>query len=111
MGASSVNRSKEMNFRESQASKMAKHTAISRDRFAGGLLLGALAAGLAAAVLGAAGTASATCASINGVGNGNGCTSTATSFAVGLGPNTTANASGLFDGAVANGFSGTQGTL
>jgi hypothetical protein len=83
---------------------MGKHRAISTERRAGGLLLGAVASGaLAAAACGSAGTANATCASISGVGNGNGCTSAATSFAVGLGNNSTANAEGLFNGAVAVG--------
>jgi hypothetical protein len=58
---------------------------------------------MAAAALGVAGTASATCASISGIGDGGGCTSAPTSFAVGIGPNTTASAIGFFSGAVANG--------
>lgn len=41
--------------------------------------------------------------SVGGFNNGNGCTSTPTSVAVGLGPNTTASAQGLFNGAFANG--------
>ena len=86
---------------------MGKHTSISNNKLAGGLLLGAVASSLAAAALGGAGTAGATCASIGGVSSGTGCTSTATSFAVGIGPNTTATASGLFDGAVANGVTNT----
>jgi hypothetical protein len=47
------------------------------------------------------------------VGNSADCTSTPTSFAVGLGPNTTASATGLFSGAVANGVTntGTQFTV
>ena len=84
---------------------MAKHKAISRDRFGGGLLLGAVASGaLAVASLGSAGAADATCASISGVGNSADCQSTATSFAIGLGPNTIAKANGLFDGAIAIGI-------
>src|SRR5271167_1886601 len=91
---------------------MRQHRTISNNKLAGGVLLGAVASGLAAAALGGAGTANATCASISGIGNGNGCTSTPTSFAIGLGPNTTATASGLFDAAIANGLTntGTQNT-
>ncbi|MBV9514625.1 MAG: hypothetical protein JO280_11375 [Mycobacteriaceae bacterium] len=58
---------------------------ISKDRLAGGVVLGAVASGLAAAALSGAGTADATCAWFSGVGNGGGCTSTPTSFAIGLG--------------------------
>jgi hypothetical protein len=54
-----------------------------------------------------AATAGATCASISGIGNGNGCLSTPTSFAIGIGNNTTANAQGLFDSAISNGFTNT----
>jgi len=78
---------------------MSQFTAISKNKFAGGALLGAVASSLAAG----AGTAHATCASISGIGNGGGCTSTPTSFAIGIGPNTTASAQGLFTGAIAIG--------
>jgi len=83
---------------------MSKHNAISNDKLVGGVLLGAVASGLALTALSGAGTAGATCASISGVGNGGGCISTPTSFAIGLGPNTTATADGLFTGAIANGI-------
>jgi len=59
--------------------------------------------------LGSAGVANASCASISGISAGSSggstCTSTATSFAVGLGNGTDAAASGLFDGSVAIGGS------
>ena len=46
---------------------MGKHRSISNNKFAGGLLLGAVASGsLAVAALGGAGTASAGCVSISG---------------------------------------------
>jgi hypothetical protein len=72
------------------------------------LLVGALASGATAmAALSSAGVAYATCASINGVGAGAGCTSTPASFAVGLDNNSSASAQGLFDGAIAIGNTGT----
>src|SRR6516165_3059406 len=86
---------------------MSKDRDISIKKLAGGALLGAMSAGLAAAAMSGAGTADATCASISGIGNGNGCTSTPTSFAIGIGANTTANAQGLFDSAISNGFTNT----
>jgi hypothetical protein len=75
----------------------------SMDKLAGGVLLSALASGLAVGALGGAGTANATCASISGVNVGGGCTSSATSFSVALGKNATASAQGTFSGAVAIG--------
>jgi hypothetical protein len=90
---------------------MSQHRAKSKDKLAGDILLGAVASGLAAAALTCAGTASATCASISGIGNsttpGNFCTSTPTSFAVGLGNNVTAESNGLFSGAIAVGLTNT----
>ncbi|HUL98075.1 MAG TPA: hypothetical protein VLU24_01290, partial [Mycobacterium sp.] len=56
------------------------------------------------AAMSGAGTASATCASISGIGNSAECNSTPTSFAVGIGPNTFASANGLFTGAIAVGL-------
>jgi hypothetical protein len=81
----------------------------SQETLAGGVLLGAVASGLAAAALSGAGTATANCASISGIGNGPGagggsCSSGPGSFAVGIGPNTTASANGVFNGAVAYGL-------
>jgi hypothetical protein len=83
---------------------MGKHTAIKKDKLAGGVLLGAFASGaLAAASLSGAGAANATCASISGIGNGGGCTSTLGSAAIGLGPNATATTNGPFNTALAIG--------
>ena len=79
------------------------HKLIHRNKLVGGVLLGTIASGFAAAAIGSVGTASATCASISGIGNGNGCTSTPTSFAVGIGNGTQADAAGLFTGAIATG--------
>ena len=78
---------------------MGKHKATSK-RLAGGVVsLGAVASGLAAAAMSGAGTASATCASISGIGNSADCYSTPTSFAVGIGPNTFASANADFHSA------------
>jgi hypothetical protein len=77
---------------------MGRHRAISNNKLAGSVVVGAVASGLAITALSSAGTASATCASIDGMNNGGGCTSTPTSFAIGLGPNTTANATGCSTG-------------
>src|ERR1700730_687108 len=83
---------------------MGKHTASKKDKLAGGVLLGALASGaLAVASLSGAGAANATCASISGIGNGGGCTSTPGSAAIGLGPNATATTNGPFNTALAVG--------
>jgi len=83
---------------------------MARHKITGGVLLGAVASSLAAAALGGSGTASATCASISGLSAGSSggstCTSTPTSFAIGIGDNTTAIANGLFTGAVAVGDNG-----
>jgi hypothetical protein len=73
-------------------------------------MLGVAASGaLAIGALSTAGTAGATCASISGVGNGGGCTSSPGSFAVGLGNGTSATSTGLMSGAVANGLTNTTG--
>jgi hypothetical protein len=70
------------------------------------LLHSALAsAAMAMAALSSAGVAGATCAYINGAGAD--CTSTPTSFAVGLDSNSSASAQGLFDGAIAIGNTST----
>jgi len=82
---------------------MNQHTKFSRTKLAGGAMLATAAAATAAAALGGAGAANATCASISGIGAGSGCTSSPTSFAVGIGTNTVANAQGLFTGAIAFG--------
>ncbi len=70
------------------------------------LLHGVLACGaMAMAALSSAGVAGATCASINGAGAD--CTSTPTSFAVGLDGNSSASGQGSFDGAIAIGNTST----
>jgi hypothetical protein len=89
---------------------MAEHTAISRGRLAGGLLGAAASGAVAVAAVSGAGAANATCASISGVSSGTGCTSTATSFAIGIGNNTTADASGMFSSALAIGDNATAQT-
>ena len=71
------------------------------------MLLGAVASALAAAALGGAGTANATCASINGIGNGGDCTSTIGSAAFALGPNAKATAIGLGNSAIVIGAGST----
>lgn len=73
---------------------MTQHRAISRTKLAGGVVLGAVAFGLATTALGTAGSANATCASISGINNGHGCTSSPGSAAFGLGANATATADG-----------------
>ena len=85
---------------------MGKRTATSTEKIAGGVLLGAVASALAAGALVAAGSANATCASISGIGNGGGCTSTFGSAAVALGANATATADGPMNLAVAVGNPG-----
>jgi hypothetical protein len=86
---------------------MSQHGAISRGnhRFAGGLLLGALASGtLAVASLGSAGVANATCASFSGFHNSGGCETTDPGdIAIGLGPRTTVRASGGLNTSIAVG--------
>jgi hypothetical protein len=80
---------------------------ILRKKVIGGVLVSAVASGaLAVGAIGWAGSASATCVSIFGIGNGNGkgCTSSTFSLAVGLGPNTTADASGFLGAAIALGL-------
>ena len=87
---------------------MDKRRDISKDKLASGLLRGAvvsgLAAGLAAASLGGVPTANGTCIGISGINIGGGCFTTVGSFALGLGPNTTASAIGFLNGAVAIGL-------
>jgi hypothetical protein len=86
---------------------MGQHRAISKEKLAGGVLLGAVVSGLAAVAVSAAGSANATCASISGIGNSANCQSSLGAFAVGLGSNTFASSNGLFSGAVANGLTNT----
>ena len=88
---------------------MSERRTGSREKLAGGVLLSALASGLAATALGGAGTANASCASVGGVsvGRPGDCTSTPTSFSVGIGKNATASAQGRLNGAVAVGKNAT----
>ncbi|NTY61927.1 hypothetical protein [Mycolicibacterium sphagni] len=70
-----------------------------------GALGGAVvSATFAAATLGSAAPANATCASFFGIGNSAQCTSSPTSIAIALGPGATAKATGLFTVAIANGL-------
>jgi hypothetical protein len=83
---------------------MGKHSAITKNRRGGGLLLGAMTSGaLAVAALRGAGPPNATCASISGIGGGTDCTSGAGSFAIGIGTDATASAQGSMSGAIAIG--------
>lgn len=72
----------------------------------GGVMVSAT---LAAAALGSAATANATCASFFGIGGGAQCSSSRTSIAIALGPGATANATGLFTVAIANGLGNSAG--
>jgi hypothetical protein len=85
---------------------MGERTLTSRQKLVGGAVLGVVAS-LAVTALGSAATADATCLSISGINLGHGCTSTMGSFAVGLGPNTTASATGLLSIAIADGRTNT----
>ena len=80
--------------------------AIPRARLTGGVLLSAVAFGLAATALGTAGSANASCASLNGHSIGHGCTSTAGSASVALGRGARADSSGPGSVAVAVGNPG-----
>ena len=77
---------------------------ISKNKFANGLLCGAVASGVAvAASLGGVGPANATCVSFNGFNLGDGCTSSRGGFAIGIGDGTAATANGLLAFAIATG--------
>jgi hypothetical protein len=77
---------------------------IPRNKFASGLLCGAVASGLvAAASLGGVGPANATCLSFSGFSLGDGCTSSLGGFAIGIGDGTAATANGLLTFAIATG--------
>ena len=77
---------------------------MTRIRPTGRALLGALVSGaLATGAIGAAAPAEASCFSMFGIGNGNGCTSTLTTYAIALGDGARANAPTLFGGALAIG--------
>jgi hypothetical protein len=76
----------------------------SKNKTIGALLAAAVVGGAcAAAALGSAPTAKADCASFFGIGNSSHCQSNLTSFAIAIGPNATAIATGLFGAAFAIG--------
>jgi hypothetical protein len=82
---------------------MVRHGVMAKGKLVGGKLVGAAASSaLAVAALSGAGSANASCLSISGLSVGSGCSSTLTSFAIGIG-NAVANANGLFNGAIAIG--------
>jgi len=77
----------------------------------GRALLGALVSGaLATGAIGGAAPAEASCISVFGFGNGNGCTSSQTSYAIGIGDGAVASATGLFGGALAFGTNSNAST-
>ena len=80
--------------------------ATPRARLTGGVLLSAVAFGLAVTALGTAGSANATCASLNGHNSGQGCKSTVGSVSIGLGRDATADSAGAGSVAVAVGNPG-----
>jgi len=72
-------------------------------RAIGGIVMALGTGALAAAALGAAPHASASCASFFGIGNSADCTSTPTSFAIALGPGARAYAAGTLGSAISVG--------
>ena len=80
--------------------------AIPRARLTGGVVLSAVAFGLAVTALGTAGSANASCASLNGHGIGQGCESTPGSVAIGLGKDAKATSLGTGNVAIAVGNPG-----
>jgi hypothetical protein len=83
---------------------MVHHGVMAKGKLVGGKLVAAVASGaLAVGALSGAGSANATCLSISGLSWGSGCTSTPTSFAIGIGNAAIATANGLFNGAIAIG--------
>ena len=78
----------------------------------GRALLGVLISGaLATGAIGGAAPAEASCFSMFGIGNGNGCTSTLTTYAIGIGDGAVANAPTLFGGALAIGKNASASTV
>ncbi len=76
-------------------------TAKSRSAISGVLVAGAAATGvLAAAALGSAPSANASCASFFGLGNSADCSSTPLSIAIAIGNGASAHANGLFGGSL-----------
>ena len=85
---------------------------MNRIRPTGRALLGALVSGaLATGALGGAAPAEASCFSMFGIGNGNGCTSTLTTYAIGIGDGAIANAPTLFGGSLAIGKNANASTV
>jgi len=85
---------------------------VNRIRATGGKLLGALVSGaLATGALSAAPNAYASCFSMFGIGNGNGCTSALTTYAIGIGDGAKANAPTLFGGSLAIGKNSNASTV
>jgi len=85
---------------------------MNRIRPTGRALLGALVSGaLATGALSGAAPAEASCFSMFGLGNGNGCTSTLTTYAIALGDGAVANAPTLFGGALAIGKNANASTI
>ncbi len=80
--------------------------AIPRARLTGGVVLSAVAFGLAVTALGTAGSANASCASLNGHSIGQGCLSTPGSASIGLGRNAQADSAGPGSVAIAVGNPG-----
>ena len=77
---------------------------MNRIRAKSGVLLGALVSGaLASGAIGGAAPAQASCFSIFGLGNGNGCTSNLSTYAIAIGDGAVASATGLFGGSLAIG--------
>jgi hypothetical protein len=83
---------------------MNQQSVIPTNKAIGGFLVAAVATcSFAAAALGPAPTANATCASFFGLGNGNGCTSKFGGIAIAIGTDATAVATGFLSTAVAVG--------
>ncbi|MCX6482032.1 MAG: hypothetical protein NT146_01900 [Mycobacterium sp.] len=98
--------------RQSKVATPAKGTPMNRIRPTGRALLGALVSGaLATGALGGAAPAEASCFSMFGIGNGNGCTSTLTTYAIALGDGAVANAPTLFGGSLAIGKNANASTV
>jgi hypothetical protein len=80
---------------------MGKHSKVSKNRIVNGSILGALTSGMAISALSSAATAGATCLSVDGIGNGNGCQTTGLGdFAFALGPGAQATAGETTNGIV-----------
>ena len=82
---------------------MTSPTSPARRTAIAAVAAGVCAAALVGTGLGTAPSANATCASIFGIGNGGGCTSSIFGAAIAIGDGATANADGLFGAAIALG--------